>query len=362
MDEYVPPRYTIELWHRGKTKVADITRLCQDIDWSMTRNGVESLDFNMSMPDWEEKCRRIGENPNTILKPWVSDIRVKRNGEYLFGAVVVEANRNLNTDNARILVQCDGYLNLIDARYLNGRWKGIEATDIAWDIIQEVQNRPNGDVGITRGSRQYRTGVRRDRMDDWEDINAKDALVSLTNLQDGKFDFRFTYDRKFETFQTLGNERPDVTVHYPDDGLGIGAIRMELPQSGANLYNNIIGKASGMGEETIRYSAEDVLSQQEFILREKVQLSNSIKNLSTLAGHCEADVSVMSRLVDLPRVTVRGTQFDLNNIGVGDRIVVQQSKYSSCPLSGYYRIEQLSVKVDENMSEEITLTLDNYDL
>ena len=90
MDGYVSPRYTIELWHRGKTKVADITRLCQDIDWSMTRNGVESLDFNMSMPDWEEKCRRIGENPNTILKRGVSDIRVKRNGEYLFGAVVVE--------------------------------------------------------------------------------------------------------------------------------------------------------------------------------------------------------------------------------------------------------------------------------
>ncbi len=35
-DEHVPPRYTIELWHRGKTKVADITRLCQDLDWSMT--------------------------------------------------------------------------------------------------------------------------------------------------------------------------------------------------------------------------------------------------------------------------------------------------------------------------------------
>ncbi len=34
----------------------------------------------------------------------------------------------------------------------------IEATDVARGIIQEVQNRPNGDVGITRG-RQYRTGT-----------------------------------------------------------------------------------------------------------------------------------------------------------------------------------------------------------
>ncbi len=49
----------------------------------------------------------------------------------VFSAVVVEAN-NLNTDNA-VLVQCDGYLNLIGARYLNeSRWKGIEATDVAW--------------------------------------------------------------------------------------------------------------------------------------------------------------------------------------------------------------------------------------
>ncbi len=36
------------------------------------------------------------------------------------------------------------------------------------------------------------------RMDDWEDINAKDALVSLTNLQDGKFDSIHSHDRKFE--------------------------------------------------------------------------------------------------------------------------------------------------------------------
>ncbi len=86
--------------------------------------------------------------------------------------------------------------------------EGIEATDVALGIIQEVQNRPNGMLVSPGVVRQYRTGVRRDRMDDWEDINAKIPSCRL-NLQDGKFDFRFTYDRKFETLQTLGNERPD---------------------------------------------------------------------------------------------------------------------------------------------------------
>ncbi len=70
----------------------------------MTRNGVESLDFNMS--------RRLGGEVSTDRRESKhylvvgADIRVaKRNGEYLLGAVVVEANRNLNTDNARVLVQ-----------------------------------------------------------------------------------------------------------------------------------------------------------------------------------------------------------------------------------------------------------------
>ncbi len=49
------------------------------------------------------------------------------------------------------------------------------------------------------------------------------------------------------------------------------------------------------------------------------------------------------------------TQFDLNNIGVGDRIVVEQ--VSTHPVRRVAHHRQPSVKVDENMSEEITLTL-----
>ncbi len=86
-------------------------------------------------------------------------------------------------------------------------------------IIQEVQNRPNGDVeylGVVGSTAPVYDG------DEWTTgkVNAKNCPRVASNLQDGKFDFRFTHDRKFETFK-LGNERPDVTVHYPDDGLGI---------------------------------------------------------------------------------------------------------------------------------------------
>ncbi len=127
--------------------------------------------------------------------------------------------------------------------------------------------------------------------------------MSLTNLQDGKFDFRFTTFSSLRAFQTLGDERPDVTVRYPDDGLGIGAIRM-----GAAVWCEFvqrIGKATGMGEETIRYS-EDVPSPAGLSCVGSTAVC-SIKNLSSLAGHCELMDSDESAGRPAAHVTVRGT-------------------------------------------------------
>ncbi len=66
----------------------------------MTRNGVESADFNMSMPDWEEGVdgsARIQTHPEAV------DERHLESSErrYLFGAVVVEANHQPEYANAQ---------------------------------------------------------------------------------------------------------------------------------------------------------------------------------------------------------------------------------------------------------------------
>ncbi len=83
----------------------------------MTRNGVESLDFNMLMPDWEEKCRRIGENPNTIFEAvGERHQRVKRNGSiYLCGSGGGEPQPEYRQCTSVGAVR---RLLLIDARYL----------------------------------------------------------------------------------------------------------------------------------------------------------------------------------------------------------------------------------------------------
>ncbi len=101
------------------------------------------------------------------------------------GAVVVEANRNLNTDNARVLVQCDGYLNLIGAI---SEWS-LERVDYRRCLGYHRRCRIDLTemLSITRvvGSTAPVYDVTDGRL---EDINAKDALVSQ-QFADGKFDF-----------------------------------------------------------------------------------------------------------------------------------------------------------------------------
>lgn len=356
---YQKPKYEIEIWNRGITKVGEIARYCQSIDLSLVRNGVDTIDFNIDLETFESFCKRIGEDPRNVIKPLVTDIKVKRNGQYVLGGIVIENGANFNQNEAKMLVKCDGYLNLLADRYVTASYAGIEATTIAWGLISTTQSQTNGSVGITQGS-MFATGKLRDR--NYKDQNVKDGLVNLTQLVDGNFDFCFKYDRTFETYAKLGNDRPDVVINYPASRIGIGASSMNIPQSGAAVFNRIIGKGSGFGDEALTYTANNTASQVNYYLKEKITTYNDISVLQTLTDNVEGELLLHKDILSLPHVTVDGSQFDLNNIGVGDRVVIQQSKYKSYPMSGYFRIEQIDVKLDENMAEDITLTVDNYGL
>ncbi len=71
---------------------------------------------------------------------------------------------------------------------------------------------------------------------------------------------------------------------------------MELPRAREFSHNNISRAWHGARDNSS--SVEDVLSQQEFIRRKKVQLYNSIKNLPVIMGNCEADGGDELWLVD----------------------------------------------------------------
>lgn len=346
-------KYEFELWING-VMVADISKLAQSRKFTIRRNDSEDLEFTLDVTAFEQHCENAGRDPEATLVPYVTDVRVKRNGSYLFGVQVVDLNYTFAEDGGNIGVKCTGFLDLFRDRYLSKSYIDIEATDIARDMLDETQV-VYGDFGVINGADQYDTGVLRTR--NYTDQNIKDALINLTDLIDGNFDFAFTYDRRFNTYQKQGTDRPNLKFTYPYNIKSIST-----PKTGLNTYNYIIGLGSGFGEETVRSELSDVDSRLNYGTRMRIVTFNSVSEQDTLDQNTAAELAKTKDLLILPRITVSGEFCDLNTVWVGDRIPIEVQGHPSLPLNDTYRIEQIECNLDENDAEDIDLTVDNYGL
>lgn len=344
-------KYEFELWING-VMVADISRLAQNRKFTISRNDSEQLEFSLDVTAFERHCEQAGRDPEATLVPYVTDVRVKRNGSYLFGVQVVDLNYTFAEDGGTIAVKGTGFLDLFRDRYITKSYVDIEATEIARDMLDETQA-VYGDFGVVNSAEQYNTGVLRTRS--FIDQNIKDAEVNLTDLIDGNFDFSFSYDRQFSTYAMQGTYRPNLKFTYPYNIKSIST-----PKTGLNTYNYIIGLGSGFGEETVRSEISDTPSRLNYGTRMKIVSFNSVSEQDTLDQNTAAELDKSKNLLILPRITVSGEYCDLNTVWVGDRIPIEVQGHPSLPLNDIYRIEQIQCSLDENDAEDIDLTVDNY--
>ena len=347
------PLYELSLWING-VLVADISKLAQSRSYVIKRNDSEELTFTLDVKAFEQHCEDAGRDPNATLVPYVTDVRVKRNGAYLFGTQVVDMAYSFAEDGASVVVKCNGFLDLFRDRYITANYFQ-ESTEIARDMLADTQS-DFGSFGVTNGPDQYDTGEIRLR--NYIDQNIKDALINLTDLIDGKFDFSFTYDRKFNTYEKQGSYRPNLKLTYPYNIKSI-----TTPKTALSLYNYTIGLGSGFGEETVRSEggdAQDAASRANYGTRMRIVSFNSVEDQTVLDQNTAAENSKTKDLLILPKLSVVGAFLDLNTVWVGDRIPVEIQGHPSLPLDDIYRIEQITCTLDENDAESIDLTVDNY--
>lgn len=346
-------RYELELWVNG-VQVGDIGRLAKNRSFTLKRNDSEELSFDMDLTAFEAYCAAAGSLPSEMMEAYVTDVRVRRNGVYLFGTQVVDMVYGLGENGATLTVKCTGFLDLFRDRYVTKNYVNIDAAQIARDLLATTQA-THGTFGVANGTSQYDTGKLRER--GYVDQNVKDGIVNLTELVDGKFDFRFNYNRTFETFERVGANRPGYKFTYPYNVSSI-----TVPHTGLNTFNYIIALGSGFGEETLRSEVSDPVSRANYGTRMKVISFNSVSQQSTLDQHAAAALAQQKNLLELPKLATSGTFCDLSIIGVGDRIPVEIQGHAAIPLNATYRIEQIDCKLDDNDAEEIDLTVDNYGL
>ena len=348
--------YEVELWSRGGVMIADISSLVQNLKYSMQRNAAESLSFDINLFAFEELCQTLGVLPRTILYPYNNDVKIKRNGEYLFGTHIGDLSVSLDVDEQNISVNAFGYLDLLKDRYVTKTYTNEWDTDIVWDLIDTTQSETNGDLGMALGDFSVQL-QKRDRTYDKQ--NVKDAIVNLTNLENGNFDFEFTYDRKLNTYEMMGSDRTtEMIFSYPDN-----VISARIPRTGTRTFNKVYAIGAGFGDDALQTIVQDNTSQLNYGLHETTRSWNSVLDATTLSENANGYLNLTKDILELPQMVVSGVDFDLNKYGIGDRVTVKMKDHLYLNnIFGTYRIERLEVSVDENESETINVYFDDKDI
>lgn len=136
-----PTTYDLEIWDwHTNSYVADISGIIDNlsIDWKL--DDAEELSFELDLIQFEIRCKAMGATPSEVLAPYVHDIRVKRNGEYILGCQVVETDIKIENESPpKIEVKCSGFLNLFKDCYLTYPWSGYTYSEIARRLVDFAQ-------------------------------------------------------------------------------------------------------------------------------------------------------------------------------------------------------------------------------
>lgn len=349
-------RYEIEVWNKQGEVLGDIRHLCSSLKWSKQRNDVDEISFDMDLAAYERYLSSIGiTTPTEFMDVLTTDIRLKRDGEYLLGANVMKIQYAPDDPSVRMTVNAYGYLSFFKTAYVDINYSNTAQGSIAWGVINQYQQKEGANYGITYGG--HVGSVNKPRNRNFTRKNIKDFLQQLSNVLEG-LDFEFTADKRFMTYDAIGSHRPDIRLVYPDN-----IASFSFDRDGSGVGNFLYGIGSGNGDDAIFVTAQDPVSFIPYYRREAIKTFNSVERESTLQENTNGILEIMRDVSELPSLSVDDGVLDFNDVKIGDTVFVQLTNYKSIEhINGYYRIERIECSVDDNDAESGTLTFDDLNV
>lgn len=247
-------KYAVELWSAAGVRICEITHLVRNLYWTEERNEAEVLQFSMDLDAFENYMENnVKADVLSNFREGQTEIKIKENGEYLFGTQLYYAPIELNQDgSAMISVTAQGYLNFFASRYPDPAvsYSNTESVEIFYDLVRKAQAVANGNYGvIIPASGYYVTGVTRNRTFELYTSSTKLNMQRLTNLESGNFDFKFLANKTLMTYPYLGSPRSDLRIDFNRTTKRSTFDRATLNRGANNLFNQVIGIGSGFGAD-----------------------------------------------------------------------------------------------------------------
>lgn len=360
-----PSKYTLELWTRQGTLLADLGGKVRNRQIVLSRNQADDLTFDIDLDEFESYCATLGVDPKDMLLVNSVEVRIKRLAKYLSGGQLVYRNVTLTARGNTIQCRVAGFLQLFAKRYTGSSTAGqvLEVhtaasgtaksrKDLAWYLISASQALTNGGFGVTLGPNQSTNATLYDKQ--YSRTNIKDALQGATERQTGAIDIEFTYDKKFNTYDYMGSDRPDVAFEFPGNITSI-----DVPTDGTSMTNEAIGIGRGAADGTQVVDVQsDLASQATYGLRQQTVNSNGTDNSDGgITDDAKAELQARSQPIHIPAFTVDGNIAPfVTDYGIGDRVRVKIVGHRLVDdINGMFRIEKMTIHIDDNDNEEVTL-------
>jgi len=370
-------RWTVELVDPSGNLLAELSGRAANRQFTVTRNAADDIQWVLSIDELEDYARRSHVDPKTILVSDQTEVRIKRLGQYFAAGQLNYKSGTLaeNSSGNLITIKAVGFLNLFASRYTGpGQvYAGMDASQIAWDLINTSQTGGNdysGTLNTTTGKFSGGTvptaywdyGIRQGTLATvgnhsrtYNQMAITDCLQDLSSTNSGSFDFKFTYDKKFNTYVQLGNQRPDIVFEYPGN-----IIELDPLEDGTQVFNQIIAQGTGNGSVSLnQYIANNAGSQANYRVRQQFISPSSLQSGdSSLSDYANWNLAQTQVPLVLPSIMVDGSKHPyVTDFSVGDwvRIRVRNHPLYS-DINGMYRVEQLRVQVDDNDMEMVTIT------
>jgi hypothetical protein len=177
------------------------------------------------------------------------------------------------------------------------------------------------------------------------DFNISVVIDPTTNLM-AKY-FNVFYPKQ-------GIDNTDLTFIYPGN-----IKKMDKPKDAKTMINEIADRGQGSGHNQVIAVWQDAASITAYGLRQDVRDDADVNDAGTLLSIAKEEIRIGGTPLDLPSVVLDGNlDPQLGAYGIGDSIRVQVDKsMKMMNFSNIYRIEQMTVTIDDDDIEEIQLVI-----
>lgn len=353
--------YAFEIWSPEGELVADLTGIATSRTIKAGRNEAEEIKFSVDADALKAVADGLFTTTANILSIGRNEVRVRRGDNYLVGGRIDYAVPTLSREDRDIAITANGFLNMFADRFvvipdgeLTKVFTADDAAQILWDIIDESQSQgDNWDFGVTQGTLQ--TIGNKDRTYD-RTKNIKDAIVQMTEVTTSSMDIEFTHEKVFNAYTRLGSDLPEVILRYPGNVLPSS----KIPMDAKAIKNHVTVLGSGLGAQaTVESIEQDVPSQINNKVRQKILQMNSVQEEDTLSDHGEAEIQAGKDPLILPQLSVdlNGT-VSIEDFWVGDSVKVEiDDPAIPASIVGMHRIERINLTIDDEDGESATLTM-----